>query len=97
MTSTRSNFFEIYDRASKPPVCSSSRSKLVDRAKTSIFPVDSSGLQRPQGYHPHHHHHYLTPFSEYSSQISKTVVKVVCAYLLDAGYDAAHSAGSMMA
>ena len=73
---------EIYDRASKPPVCSSSRSKLVDRAKTSIFPVESSGLQRLQGHYPHYHYHYLTPFSEHSSQISMTLVIVLCACLL---------------
>ena len=67
---------EIYDRASKPPIFSSSRSKLVDRAKTSIFPVESSGLQRLQGYYPHYHYHYLTPFSEHSSQIIMTLVIV---------------------
>ena len=42
--------------------------------------MDSSGLQRPQGYHPHHHHHYLTPFSEHPCQISMTVAKALAEF-----------------
>ena len=44
--------------------------------------MESSGLQRLQGYYPHYHYHYLTPFSEHSSQIIMTLVIVFCACLL---------------